>query len=286
MGWDLENINAAATLVTAGGGPGTDVMGGNFWNTPDAPFEGLYSHPDNLDDLFALTTQFSAIMWVRNSIASNSSFHGWAGCGVNEGARLVQSGSDESNPRWEVEFGSNDYVSNSNSGTLTIDGDPAEWHLVMGVFTNGEKLDSWVIDNSDGSADLLKEVTHPTSQPINWPGNEAYGVGCLADGPDPGDIREERGQHCIPMYWFADALDGSDLEAVYAARNSATYESVVLALNPIHFINESDGLTDTVDLAGPTWDGSFVRNAAGDKTRVRMPNGDAASVRLPAGGRL
>lgn len=38
--------------------------------------------------------------------------------------------------------------------------------------------------------------------------------------------------------------------------------------------------------AGPVWDGSFFRNAAGNKTRVRMPNGDAAAIYLPAGGRL
>lgn len=251
--------NTGSTLETSGG-PGAGVMGGRYWNQ-DGVDDVVWAANTDLGDLHANESAITVIWWVRNSSGNAASFANHWATGNDNGLQVRQRAAGEDNVRADVNntTSGSDIDVESGGGAITEAGDPAEWHM-LAVTYDGTTLSLYVIDNTNGSATLLASNTGGTGD-IVW-GTEDYTIGAQED---TGAYEDFRIQHIVPPTWFDTVLTTANLEAIYAARNGS-YETTVLDLNPIHFVNETDGLTDTTGSVEPpglilpdVWDGSALR---------------------------
>jgi hypothetical protein len=214
-GGGLNLSNVGATLVTSGG-VSAHVMNNSYWDTDDGYLSG-----GTADVLKAITTAMTVFYWINQPGYSPNFSRHWS---IGDDIRMRQGGSLEARVNGDLDDPSVDF---ETPNVINV----GSWSALAMVW-DGSHLKC--IRFPSGSADTIRnEDSGETGYSIGWSPSSEYTIG-------------DRPQAIVPPIWFDSVLSETDLNAIVASASGSSYEATVLSYNPIHFVNEADGLTDTL----------------------------------------
>lgn len=214
-GSGLNLVNNGATLVTSGG-VSSHVMNNSYWDTDDGYLSG-----GTADVLKAITTAMTVVYWINQPGYSPNFSRHWS---IGDDIRMRQNGSLEARVSGDLDDPS---VSFSTPNVVNVN----SWSMLAMIWTGSHlQCVDWI--NFD-SRIIRDEDSGQTNYPIGWSPSSEYTIG-------------DRPQKITPPIWFDSVLTESQLNTIFFASSSSAFEPTVLGLNPIHFVNEADGLTDTL----------------------------------------
>lgn len=214
-GSGLNLTNVGATLV-ASGGVSAHVMNNSYWDT-----DAGYLSGGTADILKAITTAMTVVYWINQPGYSPNFSRHWS---IGDDIRMRQNGSLEARVSGDLNDPS---VSFSTPNVLSV----GNWSMLAMIW-NGSHLQCVHFLSADATT-IRNEDSGQTDYPIGWSPSSEYTIG-------------DRPQKITPPIWFDSVLTESNLNSIYFASSSAAFEPTVLGFGPIHFVNEADGLTDTL----------------------------------------
>ena len=267
---DTAYVNGAADSGTGTNDPGIFINFRGQLNQISAG--GMGDKVPWFGGLFLISTgnqvQGPSIITASSETPSNSSFSietfiqepsGFTGGGFLAGYEPAQNGTNVTGSTFTTQFlyigsdnkayvgmfcgggGSNDWVSTSSSVTVN-DG---ALHLIDGVW-NGSNLQVYVDGSASGSS-----VSCSAPGALGWTNwfimgsgvidshfTNAPGVGGGGGGPNGGAWNGGMGR--TSFYNGANTLTSIKIANHYAHRNDGTFDTVVLADNPLHFYKENE----------------------------------------------